>query len=254
MLAWWTGWASSPAGISWTFWEANCVTSRWEKGARSSSSSPVEGRPWCAKFSGRWLEQWQKRNWGSCLFSALRRWRGLCVAICGCALERGHREGKRHRNKLPHPVPRWAFVYCWLLLQQIFDTMGSRKKVLLHMDKTRDAHKRDAKNPYFFCTSIIAWCLFWSYQSSLNPTASHQLGAFLLSTLDLPFLWKGANSHLHSEGQPALLASGHPGILLGLCPAPAGASQRQASLWEEFILSEGPEHWSTVNGVFTHCS
>lgn len=177
MLAWWTGWASSPAstghlGAS----KDNCVSSRWEKGVWSSLGSPVKGRPWCAKFSGRWLVQWQKmRSWD---ISALRRWRGFYIAVCGYMMEIGYREGKRY--KLLHPVPRCAFVYCWLLLQQVFDTMG-KIKALLHRDKAKEMQT------LFFCTSITAWCLFCSRQSSLNPTASEQLSAFLLSPLTYPF-------------------------------------------------------------------
>lgn len=83
------------------------------EGAWSSLGSPVNGRPWCAKLSGRWLEQCQKRrDWGSFLFSALRRWRGCYyIAVCGYVLEGGCREGKRCRNKFPHTaspnLPRW---------------------------------------------------------------------------------------------------------------------------------------------------
>lgn len=143
MLAWWTGWAGSPSGISWTFWGqgGQLCYQQVREGCLVQFGLPSKRRPWCAKLSGRWLEQWQKRrSWGSCLFSALRRWRGLYIAVCGYMIKGEYREGKRYTNKLPPPVPRWAFVYCWLLLQQIFDTMGSRIKVLPHRDKAKKMH------------------------------------------------------------------------------------------------------------------
>lgn len=120
-----------------------------------------------------------RRNWGSFLFSAMRRWRGCYyIAVCGYMLEGGHREGKRCRNKLPHTAslnfPRGAFVSWWLLLQQIFDTMGSRTEVLLHRDKAKEMDTQFFFLHHYNCLMFI---LILRHHSS-----------FLLSTLTYPFL------------------------------------------------------------------
>lgn len=96
----------------------------WEKGAWSSLRSPAQGRLWCLReFLGRWVEQWQKRtSRGRWLFSALRRWGEVNVAVCRYMMVDSTEEGiERDRNALSMhthpPAPKWALVYCWLLLQ-----------------------------------------------------------------------------------------------------------------------------------------